>query len=562
MYDLSKEYISAIERGEIQHIHGQIQPKYGATIDLGEENLIGEVSYSRQCTANESEFGLGQLYTGSAQISVKSGNIDRENLRGGTLFLEWCVDKFDWLPLGTWKITKPEKTSENLISITAQDCIGQLDVPINDNFVGAITLEARLEKVKELTGVQFAQTAEEIRELIGDTGRIFGSHFCATCRAEVAAIAGYMGGIAFADRWNRIKFRRFGTSPVLEIPADLRHKINLSEYSFGIRGIAYCDGFGHTTVQEIGSEKVNTACVPVLTENPYIWDIHSENQAKIDSQYRDFLQFAAANLKIPDWTPGEIEYYGNPALELGDFVEISGGINGEKSTLFLITAEHWQFRGVHTLISAGAAENINLSGGNVGISANQQIVAEINTTKNISAIDLENTGETSGIILSQDFAVREQTEVFADITLNLRGLSDSEIKVNLFFDDIEQPSFFIGKITENEPLTVHFRSHKTIESGVRKIEVRLSGNCEISGNSSYLWGQNISEIQPEPTYAKDYEYDISENSVTITKYIGSAVNIAIPHKIEGFTVKKIGGGAFSETEVESVKIAEGVEEIG
>lgn len=489
MYDLSAEYIQAIESKKIQHILGRIRTKYGQDIHLDDKNLVGEVSYSRQCTANESEFGIGQLYTGTAQITIKSVNIDRESLRGGSLYLQWCVDKHDWIPLGEWKITNPIRTSEDLISITAQDCIGDLDVPINDNYVGAITLESRLKKVQQLTGVEFAQTAEEIKELIGDTGVIFGTTFCSTCRAEVSAIAGYMGGIAFADRYGRIKFRKFGTAPVLTIPEDLCHEINISEYSFGIRGVAYRDKYGYTGVHEIKGGNVNTACVLVLSENPYIFDTSDTDRA--ERQYREFLQYAAANLKIPDWTPGEIEYYGNPALELGDYVKISGGINGEKNTLLLITAEHWQFRGPHTLISAGASENTAASGGNSGISANQQMFATINTTKNIYAVDLESTGETSGIIVSGQFAVREETTVFADITLNLRGVSDSEIEVNLFFDDVEQPSFFIGKITEDEPLTVHFCSHITVAGGIHRAEVKLSENCEILGNSSFLWGQNL-----------------------------------------------------------------------
>ncbi|MDE7363330.1 MAG: hypothetical protein K2N27_00355, partial [Ruminococcus sp.] len=167
----------------------------------------------------------------------------------------------------------------------------------------------------------------------------------------------------------------------------------------------------------------------------------------------------------------------------------------------------------------------------------------------------------SGIVASGQFSVREETTVFADITLNIRGMSDSEIEVNLFFDDIRQPSFFIGKIKEDEPLTVHLSSHKTVLNGIHKAEVKLSENCEILGNSSYLWGQNIAEIQPEPTFAKDYRYIISGNSVTITKYIGTGTNIAVPSKIEGVAVKKIGSGAFSETAVESVKIPHGVEEI-
>lgn len=491
MYDLSAEYIQAIESGKIQKIEGRIRPKYGQDIILDDKNLVGEVSYSRQCTANESEFGIGQLYTGTAQITIKSGTIDRENLRGGALYLKWRVDVngFDWIPLGKWKITNPTRTSEDMISITAQDCIGDLDVPVNDNSVGVITLETRLKKVQQLTGVEFAQTAEEIRELIGDTGAIFGTTFCSTCRAEVAAIAGYMGGIAFADRSGKIKFRRFGTASVLTIPADLRHKISVSEYSFGIRGVAYRDEYGYTGVHEIEGGNVNTACVPVLSENPYIFDTSDTDRA--DRQYREFLQYAAANLEIPDWTPGEIEYYGNPALELGDYVKISGGINGKESTNFLITAEHWQFRGPHTLISAGASENAVTDGANSGTSANQQMFATINTTKNIHAVDLEITGETSGIVVSGQFSVREETTVFADITLNLRGMSDCEIEVDLFFDDVQQPSFFIGKIREDEPLTVHFCSHETITGGIHRAEVKLSESCEILGNSSFLWGQNI-----------------------------------------------------------------------
>lgn len=557
MYDVSDEFIKALESGKTQHIQGRIRLKYGETIYLDDKNLVGEVSYSRQCTTNENEFGIGQLYAGTAEITVKSEKIGSLKLLAGRLSLSWRVDGFDWIPLGEWTITKPERTSENLISITATDCIGRLNTAINDDFVGVVTIEARMKKVTELTGVEFAQTADEIKKLIGYGSTVFGSSFCSTCRAEVAAIAEFMGGFAYADREDRIKFRKIGTSPVLKIPAGLRHSIKLSEYTFGIRGVAYRDEYGHMGVQEIEGENVDNPTVAVITENPYIWDIRSTDQEQINRQYRSFLKYTAENLKIPDWTPGEIEYYGNPALEPGDFVEISGGINNNESTLFLITAEHWQFRGIHTLISAGAAENTT-SGTSAAVGS-QQISAKINITKSITAIDLENTGETSGIIAEVSFSVREQTIIFADITLNLKGLTDSEIKVNLLIDGIEQPAFFISEITESKLLTAHFSTYKIIENGIHTAELKLSENCEILGISAYLWGQGITEVLPEPTFASDYRYSISDGAVTIEKYTGSAENIAIPQKIEGLPVKVIASGAFSGTEVEAVKIPDGVE---
>lgn len=54
----------------------------------------------------------------------------------------------------------------------------------------------------------------------------------------------------------------------------------------------------------------------------------------------------------------------------------------------------------------------------------------------------------------------------------------------------------------------------------------------------------------------DYQ---TENPDTIKKYTGSAENIAIPQKIKDLPVKVIASGAFSGTEVEAVKIPDGVE---
>ena len=132
----------------------------------------------------------------------------------------------------------------------------------------------------------------------------------------------------------------------------------------------------------------------------------------------------------------------------------------------------------------------------------------------------------------------------------------------------------------------------TISTSVEILGISVFGECESLKNITYegtisQWNKikksdewssglthenRIEKIQCTDGYLEyDFEdkvwYEMcisdyqTENSDTIKNYTGSAVNIEIPSKIEDLPVKKIGGGVFSETEVEKVKIPEGVEEI-
>ena len=49
----------------------------------------------------------------------------------------------------------------------------------------------------------------------------------------------------------------------------------------------------------------------------------------------------------------------------------------------------------------------------------------------------------------------------------------------------------------------------------------------------------------ETTTDGNYEYSVTDNKVTITKYTGSATEVVIPDNIDGKTVTTIGKFAFS-----------------
>lgn len=82
---------------------------------------------------------------------------------------------------------------------------------------------------------------------------------------------------------------------------------------------------------------------------------------------------------------------------------------------------------------------------------------------------------------------------------------------------------------------------------------------------AYINGTEVSQPPAdfvESREGKQYTYDVYLEYVVLTGYIGEAVEVQIPAKIDGFPVRKIAGLAFYEgVDVVSVTVPEGVKEL-
>lgn len=568
MYQFSDEtvkaaFLEAVEAGNVQHIRGQLSYSGGST-PIGPDDLLS-AGYEKQCVTDADTFGIGQLYTGTVEIEIACSRLRYAYIAGGTLRLEFGMTlasgAIEYIPIGQWTVTDPERSAEGILTVRGVDCISKLDVPITDSYVGVVYMSGMMRRVTELTGVEFAQTAQE---LIGGDDEPYGSSFPATCRAVVSAIAEYIGGIAFADRYGRIAFRRLSSAPVLTIPANLRHSIRLGEYSCGIRGLKYSDRYGYIYSYDDSADDehwntgtVGAALAPVLSESPFIWE--SLDEASRDRQYHYCLRHTAAGLRqLPDWVPGEIDYYGNPALDLGDVVQVTGGITGQDSVLFLITSDSWQFRGPQRFTSAGAGET-GLSGSSG--SSTSSVITTINLTKSLTAIPLLSyEGELFPrlrTVARGGFAVRSETVVFVELTANLTG--EGGIRLHVLYDGVKQTVH--SRETVPERSTVSYSVQLTAQQGIHTIEVEAAGEADLERITALVWGQDITAVQPEYSSESDYEYTVSAGAATVDKYIGRGTMPQIPDTLGGAPVRVIGSSSFTDSDVECVYIPDGVEEI-
>ena len=572
--DRQTAFNQAVESGAIQHLRGTIGFGNGDKIYFGDwsedrhpVDIIGTPSYNKQCTSNTDVFGVGQLYTGTARVTLALEERRADELRGAELTMEFGIEGFDErIPLGRWTVSDPKRDSVSQVTISAVDCIAKLGVEITDKYVGVLPLAGRMAKVEELTGIEFAQTEQEITALMDYAGGIpRGSSYCKTCRDEITAIAQMIGGFAFANREGKLEFRRFGSDMVWQIRPEYRQNAKLSEYTYCVGGVAYVDQRGHrTTVSWESEDTANTTAAITLSGNPYIWERFDDYA---DEQYREFLAPIAFALQdLPKWVPGQIEYYGNPAFDIGDIISINDGINGENvRTLFLITTDSWQFRAPQTLISAGADNGSGSISSSGGVSSYQQVVNNVNLTKNIVSVPMEAyLGEVTDeprTIADGAFSVRSQTTVFAYISAEILGSENSDVIMTWHCDGELQTMRATNTVSAGETRTVTSMLCITADQGARTVTAECSGNAEITHLTAYIWGQNITAEQPDYTGAEDYEY-ITENGITtITRYIGTSRKPSVPSWLGGAPVKIIASGAFMGTEVEWVYIPKGVEEI-
>lgn len=566
MYEVSAAFRTALaDEGNQHHIRGAITDKNGIRTAIQNEIADNSIRIERQCTADSESFMFAQIYTGTVELTLLGmTQLRREDLRGGKITLEFGISELDeWVPLGEWDITDPQRGSENSIIIKGTDGTARLDTPITDNAPGNIKLQSRLNMITELTGLAFSQTTSEILEIAGvpwNAAGIFGNLFYPTCRAELNAIAQYLGCVAYIDRSGEIAFRKYGDnlSPIT-IPAEKRFSVNLAEYSYRIAAVQYTNHYGTVTKRAAGMSANTEACM-VFSDNELLTGAPGDNLLNTN------LSRIVSNLSGAGvWIPGQLDFYGDPTIDLGDIVYLTGGVNGSTTAAFLVTGYTWQFRGPMTLISAGAAEQVSLGGGSGGASgggssggggSGQTVMQKPWTMVELESYPQALTQKWREVAAAL-FAVAEQTLVIAHLTVNLTGSNIGEVVVHVLLDGIMQTEYSWDTIAGNQRLTTELNVPLVVSDGIHRLSIEAKGAATVDRIVASVYGQGVSEYTGEPTVSGDYRY----HDDTIDEYIGSTTTPRIPAQLGGNDIHILGNGSFAESDVEYAYIPDGVEEI-
>lgn len=559
-------YRAALAAEAVQHISGRIFDASGAELVVDEDTIVDTPTIDSRCLENEDVFNIAEMYVGELNMRIKNDTIRTVELIGGEVRLAFAVDTTlgrITVPLGVWDIIDAKRDDVHFIDIVGHDRMGRLAVSTDhDQEVGVVSLLNMLSIISEKANVQFAQTAAEILTMA--VPGVYGSctKWEMTCWEEVRLIAQMIGGFAFANRDGKIEFKKFqnySTASSLRIPANRRFRAELKEQAFGIRQVTYTDTYGktyeaHTTVSH------RTASVICIPRNKWIWT--APDYASAESYYADICLDYIYRLDF-NVVPGSIEFYGDPTIDLGDIVVLTGGI-GEDAK-FLVTGNFWQFRAPQTLTCGGppsVGETVTASS-SAGAGATAVPSGNV-VTKTINAAALAPyvgaLFPNTRTVARARFGCKDGTNIFLNCNLTIMGTDTSTIAVAVYLDgDIQNISprttAHKGRYT-----TVSFAYNVLVKDGVHDINIKASGVSELVEVNGYVYGQNITA--EKLTYSNDYTYAISDNAATVTGYTGISEHIEIPEELGGADVTVIGGTAFADNNtITTAYIPDGVQEI-
>lgn len=574
MYNVSDAYKTAIRSNSaIQHIRGTIKTASELEIPIT-DIIVGDISKSMQCINDNSVFGIGGVFQGQLKFSLKAGSITKRTIYGSKVMIDFGVElpegTIEWVPLGVFYISEALR-DENQINCTAYDRMSDLDVdmlamaekynynrglcPYQDATVYSLVVLA--------TGIEFEQTLNEIRGMTKvPLWAMYGANPPKTLRGAIREIAELIGGFAFINRSGKIEFRRFDdTVPVSIIPAEKRSSIKLSERQFSISRVSYTTYDG-LYFESAGSVKSG-------------YTLHFENnglmynQTKTGAYEKSICGYILENLSEVEFTPGTVEYSGDPALDVGDYITISGGVGGA-DTVMLICADEWQFRAPQSISAAGHDDTSQTSSGNGSIGIGQAAADTSDTSAlmrqlTINAIPCDvsigavyTDGKT---VASSDFnCIVSGCNCFFQCDVAVSSSIAENVTAEFYIDNTLQE--FSPKITVNSGYQLQHYSFTAYGLGVgeHNVSLNLKGeNSVVSLVNSGIFGQGLQEISTEPTASSDYLYRTDSDGVHIYGYIGSIIRPEIPDTIDSKPVVTIESTAFNyNNKIKAVVIPEGV----
>lgn len=328
MYPVSEAFLRAVQENTRRYYWtGRITTKGGAVYPFGYEDIVKGSGYiSAQCCGS-AEIELGTVYAAEMGVTLFS-QVDRYVLDGAKveLFYHLRVEGggFEEVPMGIFEVSEANRTA-HCLELKAYDYMLRFEKSFN-GFESVGNAWAFLELCCKACGVEMQNTRAEIegmpngRELLS----IYPENDIGTYRDVLFFVGQVLGGFFCINRRGRLELRKYGAEPVLEVQG--RHRFSSSFSDFITRYTAVSSTNLRTQTAEYYGLEVDDGLTMNLGVNPLL-------QFGLEETRRQLCGNILADLAAVNYVPFDSSTIGNPALDLGDVLTLTGGqADGEQMT--------------------------------------------------------------------------------------------------------------------------------------------------------------------------------------------------------------------------------------
>lgn len=431
MYSVSDAYKVAVADSHRKSKMRGVLTVGSTVIDLDDNDILKNTVYvTNQCT-NGNEFEYGCVYSGECGLTIKSA-VDRYSLYNAELKLYWYLwtgAEWEEIPLGVFYVSEPNRINDK-ISIKALDSMTKLDVNVDEDTTG--TLPQLMTYVAEKCGVELAQTVDDFA--LFPNGNVQYSVLeerVETYRDLLSYLCMVSACFATMDRFGKLRLVPYATESSLTLGKKQRFtNASFSDYTTSFSGIkARFIAEENYAPYEVG-EKGN-GLVLDMGDIPIVRGLPETKYAVLTAVY-DVL-------KNVSYTPFELETLGNPAIDLGDYVNNEDVGKDSNSYTSPITYYYWTYRGKHKLRAVGGnpklanvktREDRHLSSLEEAISTKTIVVKNYRNSDAIEFSDKETE------IAYINYAAAEKSEPIFLLTVRLKTDRDGVLVLQFYNDDI------------------------------------------------------------------------------------------------------------------------------
>jgi len=486
----------------LEHIRGKI-----GEVDFTDDNIISFNYNNRASDTKDVSFGLA--YVGQIQVSFVDVEIPRGSWRNLKISLEYGLtigQSIEWVPVGTFFVTEALWT-DRAINITANDAMTKFDRAFTITQTTGTVFDF-LSFACGQCGVELGMTAIECAALPNGTEilGLYPTNDIKTFRDFLGWVAQTVGGFATIDRSGKLVVRSWSNSQVVdELTDDDRMEgSSFSDFENQYSGISIVNADDKTTSYYGSGEGITIN----LGLNPLL----QFGTDEIKNRQRNALASVAQSI---DWTPFNAAIISNPIYDLGDLIEMTGGVAGSGTLTCCLMAIDWTFKdltsfqgyGADPALSSGKSATDKAISGLISKTAENEIITHV--FQNAEILELPEDEETEVIRIRFATVSPKVIKALHEICMEVEASGNDPVEAEVHY------------YLNNELIDSYKPIETWDEDGSHILSLMRALNS-LEGNTRYEWAVKIMMKNGTATIARGYANAILEGQglVAVNSWTG------------------------------------------
>ncbi|SFU31138.1 hypothetical protein [Butyrivibrio sp. M55] len=347
MYPVSNAFLTAVKANTRKYYWtGRITTTAETVYEFDQDDMVKGSGYITSQCCGSTEIELGTVYAAEMGISLFS-EINRYTLEDAKVelfyHLQVASGSYERIPMGIFEVSEANRKAKCL-EIKAYDYMVRFEKAFTslESIGNAYDFMVLCSTACEVTLAQDRATIEAMPNGTENLS-IYSDNDIETYRDVLFYVGQVLGGFFVINRAGELELRKYGNTPVLTV--ERKHRFSSSFSDFITRYTAVSSTNLRTQIAEYYALDPDDGLTMNLGVNPLL-------QFGLEETRQQLCTNILNDISVVNYVPFDSDTIGNPALDLGDVLQFTGG-QADSNKVSAITSFNCKIGGKMTLKGVG-----------------------------------------------------------------------------------------------------------------------------------------------------------------------------------------------------------------